>query len=196
MASDGLDIVAAAIGQMAVFRGALAEDDTLELFARRLLAEGYHVEDIVTACGVLERALRKEGEPAFPALATMVRECERAASQRRTAAAVKALAAPSDRDEPTFRCWQCLDSGWITMRCSELRCERERDHAEHTYAVRCVCWLRAHTEALVAGAQKAIQSGQRPSRLAEDAQAVAEGAYRYQRMVTVQARPVAVQRVG
>lgn len=193
---DGFETVVMALSQMAAFRGADVTAEAVGLFGKRLLSDGHQVADIVAACAVLERTERAEGETAFPSLARLTKECERAASQRRTAAAVKALAAPTDRDEPTFRCWQCLDSGWITMRCSELRCERERDHAEHTYAVRCVCWLRAHHEALVAGAQKAIQSGQRPSRLAEDAQAVAEGAYRYQRMVTVQARPVAVQRAG
>ena len=193
---DDFEAVVMALSQMAAFRGADITAEAVGLFGRRLLSDGHQVADIVAACAVLERTERKEGEPAFPSLARLTKECERAASQRRNAAALKALAAPTDYDEPTFRCLQCLDSGWITMRCSELRCERDRPHADHTYAARCVCWLQAHNEALVAGAQKALQAGKRPSRLAEDAQSVAEGTYRYQRMVTVQARTGAVQRAG
>lgn len=74
--------VTMALAQMAVFRCADVSAETLQLFTTRLLAEKCAVDDIVRACGQLERAEREPGETAFPTLGTLLTCIGRIAQRR------------------------------------------------------------------------------------------------------------------
>lgn len=102
---DPIEIAVMALGQMATFRGAPVRDEVVLLFAKRLIAEGQTPEQIIDACGDLERRPRSEGETAWPSLGTLLEECRRSAlrlAARRCVElarmAPKALSAPEWQD--------------------------------------------------------------------------------------------------
>lgn len=105
---DAAEVLATALGQMAAFRGATVTDETLALFAARLVAERVRVEDAVEACRRLEREERAEGELAFPSLGTLLKRIGLVESQRyrreqeRREHGVKQLQAQRDADLPHF----------------------------------------------------------------------------------------------
>lgn len=74
--------ITVALAQMAVFRGAEASPQTLQLFARRLVAERCQVDDVVAACAELEVEERNEGELAFPSLGTLLARVQARAWRR------------------------------------------------------------------------------------------------------------------
>lgn len=88
--------------------------------------------------------------------------------------------------EPTFACRQCLDVGWIALRCErDTRCARTKTHGPHTFAVRCPCWLKKHADAIRSNAEQARQKGQSVSRTFEDLAELMAGRYRWRNVVTI-----------
>lgn len=78
-----MDTITLALAQMAAFRCADVSEQTIELFARRLMAEQCQVVDVVKACAVLEQQERAEGETSFPSLGTLNKHIRAQQSVRR-----------------------------------------------------------------------------------------------------------------
>ncbi len=96
-------VVAAALTQMAAFRQADVDGDTLRLYADALAEESLPNEVIVRACRTIERTPRREGETAFPDFGTLLKACSMAKEQirqdgiaRLASTAPKALMPPED----------------------------------------------------------------------------------------------------
>jgi hypothetical protein len=143
---------------------------------------------VARACEAYARQPRKEFESTMPAVADIrvkvdsLRHTDAvAASQSR----VRLL--PPDVNEPTYECAQCRDApgGWILLRCPETKCVRHREHAAHTFTVRCPHWLKKHAELIRDGARKAIED-KRHARPEFDALLdVENNRYRYAQAVTL-----------
>lgn len=187
MASE-LTTVTMALAQMAVFRCADVSAETLDLFAKRIIADGCEPADVVKACQSFEAAPRAEGETAFPEIGRMLNTVRVFAQRRREQERSRQL--PPLSNEPTYRCAQCLDdpSGWVKLACPSFTCEREKAHAPHSYVVRCPHWLKLHRDEIQEAALQALQKGLRPSSVAAALQDVDAGTYHYQHAVTAIAR--------
>jgi len=183
MASE-LTTVTMALAQMAVYRCAEVSAETLDLFAKRIIADGCDPADVVKACQSFEAAPRAEGETAFPEIGRVLNAVRVFAQRRREYEQARQLPPPAN--EPTYRCAQCLDdpSGWIELACPSFKCEREQTHPPHTYVVRCPHWLNLRRDEIQEAARQALQKGLRPSSLAGALQDLDSGIYRYRDAVT------------
>jgi hypothetical protein len=170
-----------ALHRLAVATREKADPETLALY---LEGSGrYATVDVVLACR------RLEGRVAwFPKLAELLSECDVVQAERwERDQASRAL--PAADGGPTFRCRQCLDSGWISLECPEVLCSRPKAHGPHTFAVRCPCWLRSNAEKIRSASEKSRAGGRGEADLADLVAAVLNGTYRFAKHVTVQARP-------
>jgi hypothetical protein len=97
-----------ALAQMAILRGAKLDKETLSLYSRRLVKE--RIDDTLAAIEQIGEMERKEVDPAFPPLATIlaVVGAQAVARHNREQLAIKTLLA-------CWRCPQCANtrSGWI-----------------------------------------------------------------------------------
>jgi hypothetical protein len=182
----GKERIARALTSLAIARQASDFGDAAQRVYLHLLAD-LDAALVARACDAFARTPRREFEPVMPTAADLrakVDTLRHADAVEASKSAARLL--PPDVREPTYGCFQCQDApgGWILLRCPETKCDRHREHAAHTFTVRCPHWLKKHAELIRDNARKAIEE-KRPARPEFDALLdVENNRYRYAQAVT------------